>query len=693
METRVLSDTEAPIYSLAPPQGESDANIFAVMRANTESAATLSLAEIGAQGQTLGHVPVSFAAGAPGANVTLDMPIDVHNQIARLEIEGQRSAASVALLDENWLHKPVGIVGDRAEETEHSFLSGVFYIDRALKPYADIHIDQLDKLLAQNMAVIVLTDSTSLNSADIARLSDWIKKGGIFLRFAGDRLASETDPHEMELLPVALRTGDRAMGGTMSWATPQKLRPFPASTPFQGLDIPDDVAINRQILAEPAADLGQKSWATLQDGTPLVTAKSIGGGLSVLFHVPAKSEWSNLPLSGLFVDMLRRIVDLSHAGNASAIDFSAFAPLEVLDGFGDAQQPNSSVQPIAAGDFSHTAAGPKHPPGYYGTENFKHAFNLGTFVGQPEALKDIPTESYRISHVEKDLQSAACWRLRFYFVADRFFALSLGMRGIVSFARKAEATAALVLVLLLSCFHAAAKAADDEKAAIELTSKTYLAYIENGNIEINHVSEAGLNGLARVLQRRTSIDQIGVTGVNPDTDELVFFPLLYWPLNSASQPVSQKAAEHINNYLHHGGMILFDSGYGGGALSAMQMQAILAGIDIPPLVRIPDNHVLRHSFYLLDEFPGRNAGGDLWLEPEEMASFDGVSAVIAGSGGWAGAWAIDDSGRPLYPCTPGGEEQREYAYRFGVNLVMYALTGNYKSDQMHAQALLERLGK
>ena len=183
------------------------------------------------------------------------MPIDVHNQIARLEIEGQRSAASVALLDENWLHKPVGIVGDRAEVTEHSFLSAAFYIDRALKPYADIHIDQLDKLLAQNIAVIVLTDSTSLGSADSARLIEWIKKGGVFLRFAGDRLASNTDPHELELLPVALRTGDRAVGGTMSWSTPQKLRPFPASSPFQGLDIPDDVAINRQILGEPSADL------------------------------------------------------------------------------------------------------------------------------------------------------------------------------------------------------------------------------------------------------------------------------------------------------------------------------------------------------------------------------------------------------------------------------------------------------
>ena len=60
---------------------------------------------------------------------------------------------------------------------------------------------------------------------------------------------------------------------------------------------------------------------------------------------------------------------------------------------------------------------------------------------------------------------------------------------------------------------------------------------------------------------------------------------------------------------------------------------------------------------------------------------------------WAGAWAVDDQGRPAFPCVPGGEPQREMAMRFGVNLVMYVLTGNYKTDQVHVPAILERLGQ
>jgi hypothetical protein len=70
-----------------------------------------------------------------------------------------------------------------------------------------------------------------------------------------------------------------------------------------------------------------------------------------------------------------------------------------------------------------------------------------------------------------------------------------------------------------------------------------------------------------------------------------------------------------------------------------------------------------------------------------------VSSIVITSNDLAGAWALDESNRPIYPTVPGGEVQREMAFRGGVNLVMYALTGNYKADQVHVPALLERLGQ
>jgi uncharacterized protein DUF4159 len=110
-------------------------------------------------------------------------------------------------------------------------------------------------------------------------------------------------------------------------------------------------------------------------------------------------------------------------------------------------------------------------------------------------------------------------------------------------------------------------------------------------------------------------------------------------------------------------------------------------------VPVPPDHVLTKSFYLLHEFPGRWNTGQVWVEPVEDRVNDGVASVIVGSNDWAGAWAVDGQGRPAFAVVPGGEPQREMALRFGVNLVMYVLTGNYKTDLVHVPAILERLGQ
>jgi hypothetical protein len=116
---------------------------------------------------------------------------------------------------------------------------------------------------------------------------------------------------------------------------------------------------------------------------------------------------------------------------------------------------------------------------------------------------------------------------------------------------------------------------------------------------------------------------------------------------------------------------------------------------VPPLQPVPQNHVLSRSFYLIKDYPGRYAGRRLWIEQAGDAAAprgDSVSRLFIGDADWASAWAVDQNGRDLYS-VDGGAEQRETARRFGVNLVMYVLTGSYKDDQVHVPALLERLGE
>jgi Domain of unknown function (DUF4159) len=202
-----------------------------------------------------------------------------------------------------------------------------------------------------------------------------------------------------------------------------------------------------------------------------------------------------------------------------------------------------------------------------------------------------------------------------------------------------------------------------------------------------------------VLNQRTAVEAGQPMGVDVEHDPLVLFPLLYWPVVPGETPPSPQAVAHINKFLSTGGTILFDTQDQGdstvlsAAATQQRLRQIAAGLHVPPLMPIPPDHVLTKSFYLLQEFPGRWNGGTLWVEPTNDQINDGVSSVIVGSNDYAGAWAVSSDGAPLHPCVPGGETQRELAYRFGVNLVMYALTGNYKNDQIHVPAILERLGQ
>ena len=137
----------------------------------------------------------------------------------------------------------------------------------------------------------------------------------------------------------------------------------------------------------------------------------------------------------------------------------------------------------------------------------------------------------------------------------------------------------------------------------------------------------------------------------------------------------------------------------------LALRNILGSLDIPELEPLPRDHVLTKTFYLLRDFPGRFVSGQTWVEAlprdpdDETASSrparggDGVSPIIITSNDLVGAWAMRPDGQPMLPLTPNEPRQREFAFRAGVNIVMYTLTGNYKSDLVHAPAMIERLGQ
>jgi hypothetical protein len=278
--------------------------------------------------------------------------------------------------------------------------------------------------------------------------------------------------------------------------------------------------------------------------------------------------------------------------------------------------------------------------------------------------------------------------------------VSLALRGV--WTGRMRRTAAVVLAAgMLAAVPAYAQSnrpppaqATDDNVALLATLTTRFAYVRTGIAELDEISHAGLSGLGAILTRRTAVDPGPPVEVDPETDELAFYPLIYWPITPQGPRLSYQAVQHVNAYLKNGGTIVFDTREGEAGSSgpaALRLREILRQLNLAPLAPIPEGHVLTKAFYLLSEFPGRWTGAPVWVELGDDRVNDGVSSVVIGGHDWASAWALDQNGRPMFAAVPGGEAQRETAVRFGVNLVMYALAGNYKADQVHVEAILDRL--
>ncbi|HVJ53932.1 MAG TPA: DUF4159 domain-containing protein [Aliidongia sp.] len=670
-----------------------------VKRAAQGEAPPVRLRASGEDGRMLAQAEGRFPEDRGSVDVAFKMPTELRNRVARIDIEGETTAGSTLLIDEESRRRPVGIASDRPTGSAQPLLSDTYYVERAVEPFAELRRGAAGELIKRGLSLLVLPDGDAGSGDERNALKKWIDAGGVMVRFAGPLMA---EAQKDDLLPVTLRHGGRTIGGAMSWEKPAHLAPFPAESPFAGLEVPSDVTVARQVLAEPSVDLGAKTWMRLSDGTPLVTAEKRGKGWLVLIHTSANTAWSNLPLSGLFVDMLRRLVQLGQ-GQAGAAE-GVLPPWQIMDGFGRLAAPPPTAQPAAGSALAKLPVGPSHPPGFYGTEESHRALNLSGSVTGLAPITDLPAGLSREGYVkapELDLRPGLLGAALLLALID--LVIGYGLRGLLHVERRVGV--AILLGIALASAQAMAADAPNTSGAdpadrytIEATRDLRLAYVRTGDAEADSVSRAGLQGLGTVLARRTAVETGDPMEVDVENDELIFFPLIYWPVTNAQKPLSPQAVERVNRYLATGGTILFDArdegqATGGANDAADRLSQLLAGVKIPPLVQIPPDHVLTKSFYLMQDFPGRWDGSVLWVEPAEDRVNDGVSTVIYGANDWAAAWAVDGQGFPSYAVVPGGEAQREQAFRFGINLVMYALTGNYKADQVHVPAILERLGQ
>ncbi|MDG1211557.1 MAG: DUF4159 domain-containing protein [Paracoccaceae bacterium] len=714
---------ERSVLGLSAPRLDEGNLIVSVLRSDAKEETTHLVSVFGAAPEgderRLGTLEATLIEGEMSVDAEVDLPLELRNQITRMAIIGEDSAGATVLTDESVRRRRVGMATGASEDGALKLVSNLHYLRTALASGAELTEGDVSSLLLSNPDAMFLADIGKLTDQERETLTEWVDNGGLLVRFAGPRLARGADlaaggtitNEEDPLLPVQLRAGGRAVGGAMAWGAPQKIRDFGRESPFFGLTAPREVSVSRQILARLGPDLGQKTWAALEDGTPLVTAAERGAGRVVLFHVTANAEWSSLPLSGLFVDMLDRLIALSGtAGGAEPPDpAELMRQVAVIDGFGRVSAADGQLNPVPAKRLGAIAA-PDAPPGLYAGETARVAYNLFNDASPPEVATPAPLSATVDRLGLRSEQPFAAYLLTIALILlaiDLFAALWLSGRRF-----RLTPGAAALLVALIAAPQADAQDTTLERALIA-ANNTVLAYVITGDAKVDRISAAGVLGLSRFLNSKTAIEPVEPLPVDLEVDDLSLYPLIYWPITEGQPTPSAEASARLNEFMRNGGMLMIDTrdahlaSPGQPGPNTRALRRLVANLDLPPLAPVHADHVLTRTFYLLDRFPGRWTGGQIWLEEDRTLDRDddaqdqlisdpndGVSPVVIGSADWAAAWAIGDDGEFILPVGRGnGYRQREMALRTGVNVVMYAMTGNYKSDQVHVPALLERISQ
>ncbi|AQX21758.1 N-terminal double-transmembrane domain-containing protein [Bartonella sp. CDC_skunk] len=689
-----------------------------------ETPITLSLYDL--KSQLLARFTTNFHEGETTALVPFDLPLELRNHIAWIKIDDQAQAAATFLIDNRSRINRVALLSPNINEMVQPLLSPMYYVIKALQGHAQLITtgggelsSDIDRLLNQNPSVFIMGDIVNISKEAEKKLSHFVNKGGILIRFAGENLSSAK--HYDSLLPVSLRSGERLLGSIMSWTKPQKLAPFAKNSFFFDLPFPENVTVLRQILAEPNSDLFEKTWLSLEDGTPLITAANHGKGILILIHIAPDPTWSNLPLSGFFTQMLQKLITLStHAKEPQTQIKTAtvYNPWQILNANGQLQTAPSHVIPLITDEQKAPLPSYHTPPGLYGVQNnlyalnlLNHASHLTTQSSSPYFLSDktLPYDTQ-----EKHFTGFLLGLTSLLLALDSFLVLWTG--GALFFKRKSNMLFLFPLIAVFIAFFLypsimqAEIVENYDDTIIKAAGTTHLAYVVTNNHEIDTTSKSGLEALSQFIAERTMLSPGSVVALDLDKDELSFYPLIYWPIDTNSPMPTQKSLEKINAYMKNGGAVLFDTRdqintnltlEETATAATQRLRTILSGLNIPTMEPVSTEHVIARSFYIMPDFPGLYRGSPLWVESSSInkkntnsiTAGDNVSSFFITANNFAAAWALNEQGRWKYPLIPNDPMQRLWAFRAGLNIVIYVLTGNYKADQIHVPALLERFNR
>ena len=692
----VLSDRARQVRLLRRarlgPQGGLHLRLDVVRQPRLVQAAVLAETQ---RKRVLARVTVRVAAGQRHGSAVIRLPAALLDRVARLVLARDggsvpRQAGAVLLLDGAARRVAVGIIGNA--RADQRFTGADYYVRRAIPSADPVQIGPFQRVLAARPGVVILPDQT-LDAARVTRLQRFLLHGGVVIRFAGPLSARETGG----LTPDRLIAGVRHLGGVLGAGTPGRIGGFAAHSPLAGLSMAGDVSVSTARLVNPTRLDPGRVWARLGDGTPIVLGQRRGRGTLVYVLTSANTAWSTLVLAAEFPDLIRRLLRL---GVGVRPRHGVVSLRRALDGQGALVKAGTAARPARIASLAQAMVSPVTPPGIWGNRQGRLAVNIGDHVPM-----------LRAGHLPPDVRVLPLTGLP---SARRFgpglialglalllldWLVTLGLRGLL----RGAGWLAVLMVGWAAMPRAHAALALVPKATLRTGAalRTELAYIPSGDARRDRTTRRGLLALSRLVRAQTAARLGAPRAVVPGVDQLDLYPVIYWLITATTAPPDRRACRALDGFMASGGLLVIDSDGGGAATSGSgagfdpgaraAMRQAVACLAIPPLVRLTAQATLGHSFYIVRHYPGRFVGAPVWIAAKAGQDADGMSPVVIGQNDWATAWALGRDGTPLHALLPDAPGQRTEAERFGVNLVIYALTGTYKSDQAQLPLLLRRL--
>ncbi len=588
--------------------------------------------------------------------------------------------------------KNVGLVQTNFQSNENEYFRANFFIRKALDLKHEVKSLPIEQLLHQNQSLIISDDFDTTFYSNQEKILKWVGDGGTFLKFTGNKFLTYANNKDINsfLGVIPITKNIISLDGELSFEKDLSIKEINNRGVLKGLKIPKNLKVKKYLEIPQKNDDQLNSWVILNNGAPIITHKNYKDGNIILVHLPANNEWSNLSLSIFFPDFLRKVIEMSRGVDVKQVK-EVLKPYKILNGFGDFTEPGIETLNLEQNSLQNIQLSAKNPPGIYKNELGYHGSNISKFIKNEYEFVKLPEEII-INNFTK---------IEGFKFINFLIALSLIIfifESLINFLSrdllKFKSLSLYKFLILVSLTNYPVAMSANEK--INYVEKTKLAYAKVGIDEIDSISKNGLTQISKHISSKTSAIIGNPIGLDLEINEIDYFPILYIPLVNETKNFSLKAIKKLQSFINTGGILMIDCK---ATYKSMFVEDCLLlfneqfnGLDISNFSKLTSESTLSKSFYLLNKYPGRKEE-IVYVAFNNQINNDKVFSIIVGNNDWSGSWAKDSQNNYLLPLFSNDKEQRVLSMRFGINVVLYSLTGNYKSDQVHVPEILKRMKK